>query len=129
MAFLRCNTCGGRYEDVLADGMRYFHVCPPLTLTELKDGLRDRSIVLPVRAAATVDELTLADLAQPLALDSPSRVDMFLTTLVVERPLLRNENVDLAKAKAALDDRGRRKSGTTDESLVRASGKGVTVLG
>jgi hypothetical protein len=31
MATLKCKACGGVYDDVLPDGMRYFHVCPPLT--------------------------------------------------------------------------------------------------
>lgn len=27
---LKCNTCGGEYDDVLSDGMRYFHSCAPV---------------------------------------------------------------------------------------------------
>lgn len=30
MARKRCNTCLGIYDDVLPDGLRYFHVCPPV---------------------------------------------------------------------------------------------------
>lgn len=27
---LKCNTCGGTYDDVQADGVRYFHACAPM---------------------------------------------------------------------------------------------------
>lgn len=36
MATLKCNACGGEYDDVQADGVRYFHVCPPLQLVRVK---------------------------------------------------------------------------------------------
>ncbi len=29
----RCNSCQGTYEDLSADGVPYYHACPPLTLT------------------------------------------------------------------------------------------------
>lgn len=32
MATLRCKSCGGEYQDVSPDGLRYFHVCPPLEI-------------------------------------------------------------------------------------------------
>lgn len=25
-----CNSCGGVYADTSADGVRYFHACPPV---------------------------------------------------------------------------------------------------
>lgn len=28
MSFFKCNVCGGTYQDPLADGSAYFHVCP-----------------------------------------------------------------------------------------------------
>lgn len=27
--FVKCNTCGGIYRPVLADGSAYYHACPP----------------------------------------------------------------------------------------------------
>jgi hypothetical protein len=29
MPTLTCKTCGGEYSRELADGLRYFHACPP----------------------------------------------------------------------------------------------------
>jgi ssDNA-binding Zn-finger/Zn-ribbon topoisomerase 1 len=26
----KCNSCGGTYSQVQADGSRYFHACPPI---------------------------------------------------------------------------------------------------
>lgn len=31
MARMRCTSCGGKYDAVLPDGMRYFHACAPAT--------------------------------------------------------------------------------------------------
>lgn len=28
MSAWRCNTCGGEYDDAMADSTRYFHACP-----------------------------------------------------------------------------------------------------
>lgn len=39
MARVRCNACGGDYDPVGRDGVRYFHVCPPLEIVTVADGL------------------------------------------------------------------------------------------
>lgn len=33
---LRCNTCRGEYDDTSADGIAYFHVCPPVVLVRAR---------------------------------------------------------------------------------------------
>lgn len=33
----RCIACGGEYDEIGADGMLYFHTCPPVTLVTTKD--------------------------------------------------------------------------------------------
>lgn len=35
---LRCRTCGGIYDPVQADGMLYFHACPPLQQVKIRRG-------------------------------------------------------------------------------------------
>lgn len=35
---LKCKTCGGTYEPVTGDGVRYYHACPPETQFRDKDG-------------------------------------------------------------------------------------------
>lgn len=35
----KCNSCGGVYAPVLADGLTYFHACPPLSDAEVKVAL------------------------------------------------------------------------------------------
>ena len=36
MALMKCNSCGGEYQDVSADGVPYFHSCPPVTRCRVK---------------------------------------------------------------------------------------------
>jgi len=33
MANFRCNSCGGTYSDTQADGLGYYHQCPPEVIT------------------------------------------------------------------------------------------------
>jgi len=53
MARFRCLTCGGEYDDVSPDGVRYYHTCPPITdpdtgrTTELEDK-RDENILVDI---------------------------------------------------------------------------------
>jgi len=43
---LECLTCHGTYDDILPDGMRYFHVCPPLSEPELAKAVEDGRVTL-----------------------------------------------------------------------------------
>lgn len=51
---VKCNACGGVYEPLQADGLQYFHVCPPLSAPELAAKVAAGKIVLP--GAETADE-------------------------------------------------------------------------
>jgi len=42
-----CQSCGGRYEPIQADGTEYYHRCPPLSAVELADAVADGRIQLP----------------------------------------------------------------------------------
>jgi len=44
---VKCNACGGIYEPVQADGVAYFHACPPLSAPELAAKVAAGKIVLP----------------------------------------------------------------------------------
>lgn len=50
---VRCESCGGVYVDVLPDGIRYFHACPPLSRVELAAEMAAGRVRLP--AGETVD--------------------------------------------------------------------------
>lgn len=71
MARKRCLSCGGEYDTVLPDAMRYFHACPPLRRVRVR------------RGAATI----VVDLDRVLVTDER------LEELAVERPERRDENV------------------------------------
>lgn len=51
---LKCNACGGTYEPLQADGLQYFHVCPPLSRAELVAAVDAGKVQLP--AGETVDD-------------------------------------------------------------------------
>lgn len=44
---VQCKSCGGLYEPILADGMQYFHRCPPLSAVELEKAVADGRVQLP----------------------------------------------------------------------------------
>lgn len=87
----RCLSCGGTYDPISADGVPYFHVCPPITavraerngkpvLVELA-ALRDSDVVNVQRDGAIVSVAIKAIQADDLRLgDTP-----------IERPNKRDE--------------------------------------
>lgn len=68
---VECLSCGGTYDDVLPDGMQYFHVCPPLGRVELQ-------------AAVTAGRVTLPD---------GENADQAYERRSYPRPQARNENI------------------------------------
>ena len=46
MSRKRCESCQGEYHDVGADGMLYFHVCPPITRVQVTRGGSVRTVDL-----------------------------------------------------------------------------------
>lgn len=109
----KCNTCGGTYRDVLADGLLYFHHCPPLTVAELQTGLTNKTITFGPVVAAQLAAAGLADTNNPVPAGSPTHVQQLLATLHVDRPNFRDENLPDTDP----DSHGKRKSdggGVTD---------------
>lgn len=43
----QCRSCGGIYESVQADGILYFHACPPLSAAEVDRAVKDGRVTLP----------------------------------------------------------------------------------
>ena len=43
----QCLSCGGIYEPVQADGLEYYHRCPPLSAAELEAAVKDGRVELP----------------------------------------------------------------------------------
>lgn len=98
---LKCNSCGATYEPLLADGLQYFHRCPPLSAAELAKAVADGRVVLPV------DPVTKA----------PETVDVALSRRLYDRANLRDENVT---GPAPAPDK---------PTPIKAIGKGVQDLG
>lgn len=51
---VQCQSCGGTYSPVLADGTQYFHRCPPLSAVELAVAVLKGKVTLPI--GETVDD-------------------------------------------------------------------------
>lgn len=54
---VQCLACGGVYEPIGADGVQYFHRCPPLSRPELAAAVAAGRIALP--KGETVDDAVL----------------------------------------------------------------------
>ena len=109
---LKCIACGGTYHPVQADGVRYFHVCPPPTRDQVAAAIKAGQIGYPpgttsadfVAAAATSDEPTVS--VEKLA------ADHWLTHHPLRRANHRDEHV------VAVDKDG--------HETIAADGAGVT---
>ncbi|PYQ92469.1 MAG: hypothetical protein DMG02_01330 [Acidobacteria bacterium] len=112
---VKCNACGGVYDDVLPDGLQYFHRCPPLSVAELKQAISDGRLQLPPAHQALVDAATSYDAANPPKPDQAPRLEQVLATFVVERKGARNENVVAPTAR-------------DQPAAIAAEGAGVTTL-
>jgi hypothetical protein len=73
----RCNTCGGAYDDVQADGTLYFHTCPPIPIHKVK---RPDGTVVTIEGNVSPDQGEVVE------------------TTFRERPDKRDENVMLDPA-------------------------------
>ena len=51
---VECQSCGGRYEPIQADGLEYYHRCPPLSAAELDDAVKDGRVELPEGETAEI---------------------------------------------------------------------------
>lgn len=83
-----CLSCGGTYEDPLADGMRYFHACPDLSEVEVR-----RALGLPLDGA----DLTPAQLEQvrraPRARPTPRDENLVLPASSAQPAQIRAEGL------------------------------------
>lgn len=71
MATMKCKTCGGEYVDVLPDGLRYFHACPPIERAHIER--------LGVQSDIDAKDVKVGDTV--------------LKTFAIQRPNARDENV------------------------------------
>jgi hypothetical protein len=92
LIMVQCQTCGGRYESVQADGTLYFHVCPPLSPGELEAAIADGTVTLSPAHRARLEAARKADQANPRAPDGLSQELIVLSTIAVLRPDHRDEN-------------------------------------
>jgi len=117
MSRFRCNTCRGEYDDVGADGVLYFHSCPPVTLVAVTDD-KDQARELPLRALAGI---TLVASAEARA--DAIKADADPSSVYIERARR------AAPRKDARDERTLRREGEKGERrILYAEGKGRTEI-
>lgn len=100
----KCNACGGTYEPVSADGVPYFHVCPPSSVADVRAAIKaGHSPLTP----GQTKQLAAFDAIPPPHPTPPDYVppgDVYLQSINVARPQARNENIDPVKWRAAKKD-------------------------
>lgn len=89
---VECNACGGTYEPMGADGVRYAHVCPPVTCLVVTRGKKRQTVrITDVRPDDLV--VVLRDGAKlQIARSALKAGDVLIEQHHVERPNARNEN-------------------------------------
>jgi len=90
---IRCKCCLGEYDDVLADGMRYFHVCPPLSSAELRELLERDELALPDHLARGLAAAKERDEQFPVPEGAPTNVERELASWSIPREGHRDENI------------------------------------
>lgn len=83
MSHYRCNACRGEYADAGADGILYFHTCPPITVVRVQRGgqwtrvpladLRPTDTIRVRRGDAEVETLVSAQLPGDVRLGDRQR--------------------------------------------------------
>lgn len=89
----RCNSCQGEYDDIGADGVAYFHACPPVVIVRVRD---DAGVerTRPLRAFTGI-ALVASDAARAAAIAAgadPTTVYVELARRTAPRAGARDEN-------------------------------------
>lgn len=125
---VKCNACGGVFEPVTPDGLRYFHTCPPIVGVAVTRGGVAQTV--PLSDLRDTDSVTIlrAGKSSIIAKSAMLETDARIGDVALPRPNARDENTDPAKAEALNDDRGARIKGTPDEAVMKSPGAGVTKI-
>lgn len=113
----RCNTCKGEYADVGADGVPYFHACPPVIVVKTKDNI------------GTVREEPLRALAAFTLVQTNAERQALIAAGVDAATIRLEMGRRTAPRKDARDERTLRRDGARGETRVLVSeGRGVTEI-
>lgn len=125
---VKCNACGGVYEPVLPDGLRYFHTCAPIVGVAVTRGGVAQTV--PITDLRDTDSVTVLRAGKPtiVAKSTVIETDGRIGDVALPRPNARDENTDPVKAEALTDERGARIKGTPDEAVMKSAGAGVTKI-
>lgn len=126
---LKCQSCGGTYEDTQRDGAAYYHRCPPLSSAEIRTAIAANQSPL---SAAQAAQLAALDASAPDPLTGATGVqrgDAYLASLTLERANVRDENVDLGKVRTILKaDPKAKPAAVSGDAVAIAVGAGVVTV-
>jgi hypothetical protein len=114
MELVECNTCKGRYLAVQADGLRYFHTCPSLSVAEMIAAHAAGKLGLSTADAARLATAKQLDQSQPVPAPGVSREQVFWSGFTVARLNARDENIQSTAEK----DAGKMKANGTGTKTV-----------
>lgn len=104
---VECVACGGRYEPISGNSIRYFHVCPPKTLQWVKRNGAPLEVDLADVRETDIVPITRNGVRQDLPSRDVAADDVLIGRRDVPRDGHRNENVArVVSGKAVLVDEG-----------------------
>lgn len=104
---VRCNVCGGTYEPMGADGLRYFHACAPATRRRVTRAGVPMDVPLPQVLPTDTVTVLRAGAPVPVLVSAIAKDDVITGDTTVARAGARDENVqqiDLTKPGVAKAD-------------------------
>lgn len=117
----RCNACGGEYEELTAEGLLYFHSCPPITRVRVIRNGQDQRVDLADLQPSDVVSIVREGEQLEIAVSELRAGDQRIGDVTRERPDRRDENSATIGGEEEADDRMPRR-----RRRIKARGRGVT---
>jgi antitoxin (DNA-binding transcriptional repressor) of toxin-antitoxin stability system len=90
---VKCLSCGGTYEPIGADGLRYYHACPPVTRRHVVRA--GAPLDVPLDEVQPTDTVTVLRAGAPVAVlvSALTKDDTIVGDTQAPRPNARDENI------------------------------------
>lgn len=116
MAAMQCSSCGGTYASPSADGVPYFHACPPVVQVPVTRAGVAQLVALPDVRPDDVVTVTRAGKVQAVTVADVQDGDTRAPSVTAPRPNARDENVMIVKV------------GGVAQAVPKAAGLGAVVI-
>jgi hypothetical protein len=115
---LKCTSCGGVYEPAQPGGVKYLHVCPPITRVHVERATLPMDVPITDLQPTDTIEVMRAGVKQKILANAVINGDQRLGDTLIERPNKRDENVTIT---------GYDKTGNPITAM-KSTGDGVTIV-